>query len=160
MARANKMVMKVTKSLNKKGKLKGSNKKETKTLIGICPHHKFNKKGKVKPTIFSNDGEYCICTLCSKKFPAKFYSNQEIGDIVGEMEMLNNQNKYTSVAINAGDATTEYFCNVGAILTSYKKNSKKVRNVAEKQGNVKKKKKNSNGGNGNGSSMYGSWGRK
>ena len=160
MARAPKMVMKVTKSLNKKGKLKGNTKKETKTLIGVCTHHKLNKKGRVKPTIFSNDGEYCICTMCGKKLPAKFYTNQEIGDIVGEMEMLNNQNKYTSVAINAGDKTVDYFCQMGSMLTSYKKNSKKVRNVAEKQNNVKTKKKGKGNNGGNGSSMYGSWGQK
>ena len=161
MARNPKSVIEVTKACTKKGKLKGDSKKKTKTLIGICPHHKLNKKGKIKPTIFSNDGEYCICSMCGEKFPGSFYNNDQLSQIIGDMKELNNQNKYTSVAINAGDQTVDFFAQMGVMLNSYKKNSKKVRNVAERQGSVKKKKnKNRGGGNGSGSSMYGSWGQK
>ena len=158
MANKSKSVMKVTKSINKKGKLKGHNKKETKMLKGICPHHRINKHGKVKPTIFSNDGEYCICTMCGAKFPAKFFTNDEIKTLVNDMEEMNNQNKFTSVATNSGDQMVDYFGQFGVMLKVYKKNAKKLRNVAEKQGNVRNKKKNKNGGSG--SSMYGSWGQK
>ena len=159
MANKSKSVMKVTKSINKKGVLKGHNKKETKTLRGICPHHRVNKHGKVKPTIFSNDGEYCICTMCKAKFPAKFFNNAEMSDIISTMKEFNNHNKFTSVATNSGDQMIDYFGQFGVMLESYKKNAKKVRNVAEKQGNVKNKKKNRNNG-GSGSSQYGSWGQR
>lgn len=159
MANKAKSVLKVTKSIDKKGRLKGSNKKETKVLKGLCPHHRINKNGKVKPTIFSNDGEYCICTMCGAKFPAKFFTNDEIKTLVNDMKEMNNQNKYTAVATNSGDNMVDFFSQFGVMLQSYKKNTKKLRNVAEKQGNVRNKKKNKNGG-GNGSSMYGSWGQK
>lgn len=155
MARRIKSVEQISKSVSKKGRLKGKNKKETKALIGMCPHHKYNKHGKIKPTIFSNDNEYCICSMCGKKFPASFYKNEELGEIVGAMSQLNNQNKYTAVATNAGTEMNDYFAQMGVMLMHYKKNSKKVRNVAEKQGRVKEKKKRTS----NGSSMYGSWGR-
>lgn len=155
MAKRTKSVEMVSKCVNKKGRLKGKNKKETKVLIGSCPHHRYNKHGKIKPTIFSNDGEYCICTMCGAKFPASFYSNGEIGSIVGAMRQMNDQNKFTAVATNAGNEMNDYFSQFGVMLQYYKKNTKKLRNVAEKQGRVKDKKKRNN----NGSSMYGSWGR-
>lgn len=158
MANKSKSVMKVTKSINKKGKLKGHNKKETKMLKGICPHHRINKHGKVKPTIFSNDGEYCICTMCGAKFPAKFFTNDEIKTLINDMEEMNNQNKFTSVATNSGDQMVDYFGQFGVMLKVYKKNAKKLRNVAEKEGKIRNKKKNKNGGSG--SSSYGSWGQK
>lgn len=156
MAQKSKSIMKVTRSINKKGKLKGHSKKETKVLKGICPHHRLNKHGKVKPTIFSNDGEYCICTMCGYKFPAKFYTNGEIKNLVGEMKEMNNHNKFTSVATNSGDQMIDYFGQFGVMLESYAKNTKKLRNVAEKQGSVKNKKNRKN--NNSGSSQYGSWG--
>ena len=155
MARRLKSVEQISKNVNKKGRIKGKNKRETKALIGMCPHHKYNKNGKLKPTIFSNDGEYCICSMCGAKFPASFYKNEEIGEIIGEMKVLNNQNKFSAVATNAGTEMNDFFAQFGVMLQHYKKNSKKVRNVAEKQGRVKEKKKQHNGG----SSMYGSWGR-
>lgn len=151
---ANKNIVKITKSINKKGRLKGSNKKETKILNGICTHHKINKHGKIKPTTFVNADEYCICKICGAKFPARFYDNDALDDIIDGMKELNNQNKYTSVAINSGDKMTDFFCTFGAMLTTYKKNSKKIREVARKRGDIKKKKDKSRGG----SSMYGSWG--
>lgn len=150
-----KSVIKVTKSLNKKGKLKGSNKKETKMLKGICPHHKITKKGKVVPTIFNN-GDYCICSICGGKFPASFYTNDEMDTIVGGMKEMNNQAKFMSIATNAGDQMSDYFATMGSMLVSFKKNAKKLRTVAEKQGSVREKKKKRN----QGSSMYGSWGHR
>ena len=150
---ANKNVVKVTKSMNKKGRLKGTNKKETKTLKGMCPHHKINKNGKTKPTTFITDG-YCICKMCGAKFPARFYNNDTLDEVIDGMKELNNQNKYASVAVNSGDKMVDFFCTFGVMLTTYKKNSKKIRAVAKKQGELNKKKNKSSGG----SSMYGSWG--
>lgn len=153
MARKTKSVMTVTKALNKKGRLKGKNKKETKMLKGICPHNKLNKRGHLKPTIFSTDGQYAICTMCGAKFPIPLYKVDEIDEIVGNMKELNNQNKYSAVSSNAGDQTSEYFANMGAMLQTYAKTSKKLRNVVAKQDSVKKKKNKNRGG----SSMYGTW---
>ena len=155
--KSSKILRRYTNAINKKGELKGSNKKETKSLRGGCVHHKYNKHGNPKATIFINDGSTCNCTLCKGSFPAVFYDNKSIHDIVDEMVELNNHNKYIAVASNAGEEVVEYFSMIGSMLAFYPKNSKKVRNVAQKQDNVKKKKKHHNGG---GSSAYGSWNQK
>ena len=153
--KAAKNVVKVTKSTNKKGNLKGKNKKETKMLKAICPHHRINKKGKVVPTIFNN-GDYCICTLCGAKFRANFYSKEEVKEAVGAMKEMNNQAKFMSVATNAGENMCDYFGSFGAMIGTFSKNMKKITKVAQKQGAVKEKKKKHD----QGSSMYGSWGQK
>lgn len=158
MAKHSQIVVQTTKALTKKGKLKGKNKKETKVLRAMCPHHKINKHGKLKPTIWITKGDdgiaYSICTLCNKKFPAHFFSDDEIADIVENMELLNNQNKFSAVATNAGDDTVKFFAQEGVILSKYKKLSKKTRNLAKKQSSIyKKRKKDKN----QGSFKYGSW---
>lgn len=150
-----KAIMTVTKSVSKKGRLKGKNKKETKMLKGMCPHHKLNKHGKVKPTVFSNDNESLICEMCGARFPGSFFSNSKIKEIVRDMQTLNDQNKYIAVAVGAGEGTIDYFAQMGIALQTYKKNSKKLRNVAEKSSKVKKKSKQRTG-----SESYGSWGRR
>ena len=156
MARKSKSIIQVTKHLNKKGRLKGKNKKETKALKGMCPHHKITKRGKVKPTIFNQDGKYCICYMCGQEFPMNFYKNEELDEIIGNMKELNNHNKYTSVATNSGDGMVDFFANVGVALEQYKKNAKRVRNVASKEHNVKRRRNNK----ATGSSQFGSWGRR
>ena len=156
--RAYKEVVMVSKNINSKGKLKGKNKKETKTLIGMCPHHRVTKKGKIRAQIFTTNsglnGETTIyCKRCAAAFRAAFFQNDEIKDIVESMKELNNQNKFSAVATNAGQKTVSYFSNMGIMLESYPKLSKKLRNVAEKKGNMKKKKRN----NEYGSAKYGTW---
>lgn len=155
MAKVANIIVKISKSRDKKGKLRGKNKKETKALKGSCVHHFLNKHGKVKKSIIPGHDNNLLCPMCKAEFPAEFYTNDRISEIVDEMIMLNNQNKYMSVAINSGNDMVEYFAQMGAMLAFYKKNAKKVRNVAEKQGTVKTKKNHKR----NGSSVYGSWGR-
>lgn len=150
----------VTEALNKKGKLKGKNKKDKKMLQLICPHHKYTRKGKLHPTIFNNNDGSCICTLCGQTFPAKFYSNKDLGEAVGNIRSINEQAKYMAVATGAGNNTVDYFSNFAVSLGQYKKVYKKVRNVAEKRGNIRNKGKNKNNHSSAGSSQYGSWGRK
>ena len=158
MAKHNKILSRYTNALNKKGVLKGRNKKETRALKGGCPHHRINKHGKVKSSIIIKDGTTCVCTMCGAEFPAVFYNNNSINDIVDNMIELNNHNKFIAVAANAGDEMIELFSQTGVILQSYKKASKKNRNLAEKQDNVKKK--NNKHNNRNGSSALGSWNQK
>lgn len=146
----------VTKYRNKKGDLKGKNKKETKMLKGICPHNCYSKKGKKKPTIFNNNDGTCICTMCGEKFPAKFYDNQELGNIVGDMKTLNNQAKYIATASDAGNDTVKFFSEVGVNLVNYKKYYKRVRKYVSTHDRIKNKKKKKQTA---GSSQYGSWGR-
>lgn len=150
-----KEVKTVSENLTKKGVLKGKNKKETKALRGMCPHHRLNKKGKIRPTIYSADGKTFICTSCGETFPAKFFTNEEIKEIMKNMKSLNNQNKFMAVATNSGDKMVSYFCQIGVMLQSYAKHAKKIRNVAEKSGDIRKKKHKRNE---TGSSALGTWG--
>ena len=158
MARIPKIVKRISTATTKKGVIKGKNKKETKALIGGCVHHRLTKHGKLKSSIIIPDGEECHCTLCEGTFPARFYTNQEIREIVEAFIELNNQNKFTAVATNAGEEVVDYYVQAGMIASSYYKNSKKLRNVGEKQDNVKKKKNRHN--DNSGSSAYGSWSQK
>lgn len=160
MSKENKKMLKpvqlVTEATNKKGKLKGKSKSQTKYLKGICPHHVITKKGKLKPRVFNNGNGECICTLCGARFPAKFYDNDSLHNVVGEMTVLNDQCKFLATSVHAGAGTVDYYSEMGAQLVNYGKNYKKLRSVADKQNNVRKKKKRNNYG----SSQYGSWGRR
>jgi len=151
-----KALLMVSRSTTKKGLLKGKNKKETKNLRAICPHHKITKNGNIKKMLeVSND--YCICLMCGARFPASLFKNDEIEEIVGDMKELNNQAKFLATATNAGNQMNDYFAEMGARLRTYKKNVIKVRNVADRQQNVKKKNKKRDS---YGSSQYGKWGHK
>lgn len=144
--------MAFNKSLKKKGKIKGKNKKETKILRGMCPHYMLSKKGKLKNMIVKDDNE-CICPICKKSFPGKFYDDDKIDSIVDNTERLLNQAKYISIAIGAGAKTTEYLMQTSGMLVNLKKVTRRLRDLARKKGNIKSKKKQ----NGYGSERYGSW---
>lgn len=148
-----KAVIQISKNLSKHGKLKGKNKKETKALKAAYPFHKINKKGRVVPTTFIQNG-YNIDTVTSKRFPARFFSKDEIKDKLENMEELINQGKFFSVATNAGDGMVDYFCKFAVEFSRFKKNFKKVSKIATKQSSFKDKKKNKNK---DVSSSYGSW---
>lgn len=161
MAQKNKLVVKISSMLSKKGEIKGSNKKETKAAKDGCPHWKINKKGKVVPNI-DVVGDYAICRGCGAKIPFQFYDNDKLKETLGGMKELNNQAKFLSIATNSGEEMSALFSKTGVLLGIYKKNYKKLRKIAEKQSNItggKKGKKNKNKGNGGTSSdAFGSWG--
>ena len=152
--KAYKSVIKTTKALNKKGVIKGNSKKETKTLRGMCASHKINKKGKVIPQIKPENG-FCYSKMVEGvKFPADFYDNEELKEIIKNMKTLNEQSKFMSVAINAGEEIVDFFASVGIMLEFYKRNYKRIMKVAKKQGAMKNKKKK---GYGRTTDSYGTW---
>ena len=151
------VIMEISKSLNKKGEIRGRSKKETKKLRAMCTHHKYNKKMKLKPAIFNTNDGYCVCTLCGKRFPTKLFDDNELKGIVGDMKTINEQAKYMSVAIGGGKEAVDYFTKTGAVLQSYQKNYKKIRFIAQKQSKIHGKKKNKRNV-ATGSSQFGSWG--
>lgn len=155
MARYSKAITQVNKALSKKGKIKGKNKKETKLLKSICMHHRITRRGKLKPAYYMQ-GDECICKLCHARFPARFYSKEDVADVVDPMIEMNNQLKYLAAAANLGQKTSDYAANMGAELAIYKKTMKKATAVADKKGKVKKKRKKAYSG----SEKYGSWGTK
>lgn len=149
-----KSVIEVTKNVNKKGRLKGRNKKETKALRGMCPHHKLNKRGNLKPTLMSGEKGYCECSLCGARVRTKFYTNDEVDAIVGAFAELNSQAKYAAVATSAGSRAIDMTATAGIIAEAYPKVYKRIRNIAQSRNRSKNKKKRQDG-----SSAFGSWGR-
>lgn len=151
-------IQKVTESLNKRGRIKGASKKETRALKGLCVHHKFNKKGKLRADIINDGNGECTCLMCEYSFPAKLLSHEKVIDSIDEMIRLNNQSKFMAVAVDAGDETIKYFATMGVQLMNYRKTYLKLKNIAERQENIKKGKKGKGKNNyGVGSTNYGGW---
>ena len=152
----------ITNNLNKHGEIKGKNKKESKKLKAACPHHKVNKKGKVRPTI-ANDNGVCYCKMCGAQFRAPLYDNKELSSIVGKYRGVLEQSKFITQSYELGEDMVGFFANANIYASETKKQYKKIRKIAEKRDRIKKKsKKNRNGGgfNGNSSDNFGSWGQK
>ena len=82
------VISEITKSLNKKGEIRGRSKKETKKLKAMCTHNKYNKKGKLKAAVFNTGDGYCICELCGKRFPTKLFDDNELKGIVNDMKKV------------------------------------------------------------------------
>ena len=153
-----KAVSAVSKSLNKKGKIKGKNKKETKYLTRACTHHYYNRKGKLKAAFFNNSNGECICELCGRSFPTK---PETKADVKGKLETvlgLANQAVTAAVAGSLGEKVVDKFVNLKVLLEEFPKDYSRTMKAISKEDNIKKKKKNNNGGGG--SSQYGGWTRK
>lgn len=137
-------------------KLKTKNKKEKKILKAGCPHHYISKKGKPKMAL-KRYGDIAKCKICGAEFKTKFYSDEQINDIVGNFKEVNNQAKFISVSMGFGGEATDYFGDVGVTLSKYSKTYAKMRNASMKSKNIEKKK---NKDKDNGFHKYGSWNTK
>lgn len=145
----------ISQNITKNGKIRGKNKKQTRVLRGACVHHRLNKSNKCKPTI-SNDGKsMCTCRLCGGTFKGRSYSNEEIENKIKGAVEVNNQLKYMSVAVNAGNDAVRYSSELGSMLATFKKNYKKINSIAQKAESVKNKKKKKK--NGSDYSAMGGW---
>ena len=152
-----KAVSAVSKSLNKKGKIKGKNKKETKYLKRACTHHYYNRKGKLKAAFFNNSNGECICELCGRSFPTKPETKDEVRGRLESVLGLANQAVTAAVAGSLGEKAVDKFVNLKVLLEEFPKDYSRTMKAISKEDNIKKKKKNHNGG---GSSQYGGWSRK
>ena len=152
-----KAVSAVSKSLNKKGKIKGKNKKETKYLKRACTHHHYNRKGKLKPDFFNNSNGECICTLCNRSFPTKPETKENVRNHLETTLGLANQAVTAAVAGGLGEKAVDKIVNLKVLLEEFPKDYSRIMKAISKEDNIKKKKKNTNGG---GSSQYGGWSRK
>lgn len=153
-----KAVSAVSKSLNKKGKIKGKNKKETKYLKRACTHHYYNRKGKLKAAFFNNSNGECICELCGRSFPTRPETKDEVRNKLEAALGLANQAVTASVAGGLGEKAVDKFVNFKVLLEEFPKDYSRTMKAISKEDNIKKKKKNNNGGGG--SSQYGGWSRK
>ena len=154
-----KAVSAVSKSLNKKGKIKGKNKKETKYLMRACTHHYYNRKGKLKAAFFNNSNGECICELCGRSFPTKPETKADVKDKLSSILGLANQAVTAAVAGDLGEKAVDKFVNLKVLLEEFPKDYNRTMKAISKEDNIKKKKKH-NGDGGGGSSQYGGWSRK
>lgn len=154
-----KSVQQCTKSMTKKGKLKGKNKKETRMLRNICTHHKYTKNGRLKPTIWNNEEGVCFCTMCGASFSTEPSTKSEIKNIVSPLKERTQQLKFATVACGLGQKTVDYATTMSVFLDQFSKVYNKTMKVAVKQNDAKYR-KNNKGRNrrSNGSSRYGGWG--
>lgn len=147
-----KPIMDITKALDRYGKLKGKNKKETKILRAACVHHRYNRKmTKVKATA-KNMGNALVCTACKQEIAKQFFSKEQVKDVCRELREITEQAKYLSVACNTSPETINYFSKFSVELRMFPKAYMRLAEIANNRGKVKKKKKDYSG-----SRQYGSW---
>jgi hypothetical protein len=155
-----KAVSAISKSLNKKGKIKGKNKKETKYLMRACTHHYYNRKGKLKPAFINDSNGTCVCELCQRSFPTKPETKDAVKNKITPILGLANQVVTASVAGNLGEKAIDSFVNLKVLLEEFPKNYSRAMKAISKEDNIKKKKKKNINGGGGGSSQYGGWSHK
>ena len=145
----------VSKAYNKKGKLKGKNKKETKYLKRSCVHHYYNKNGKLKKDFFNNNNGECICNICGCSFPTKIESKDNIREQADAVRAFVDQATVAAIAGHHGNKIIDKFVNLKVLLAEFPKDYNRTLKAVSKEDNMKKKKKKHNGGNG--SNQFGSW---
>ena len=155
--KTNKAVSAVSKALNKKGKIKGKNKKETKYLKRACVHHYYTRKGKLKAAFFNNSQGECICEICGRSFPTKLETKDNVRASIETVLGLANQAAVAATSASLGEKAVDKFVNLKVLLEEFPKDYTRTMKAISKEDNIKKKKKNNNGG---GSSQYGGWSRK
>lgn len=149
-------VQAVTNSLNKHGEIKGNNKKETRNLRALCPHHKITKKGKIKPTVYNDGNGTCTCEMCGHKFPTHLFDKDETQKIIGRVTQLLDQGRYMCEAADLGKETKAYLATTSVQVSHLPKIYAKIKRVVEKSENTKRKKKGNRNSRG-GSEAYGGW---
>ena len=153
-----KVVRKTSGTLNKKGEIRGNNKRETKTLKKSCTHFIVNKKGKLKSPTDIIDGK-CHCYACGADFRCKLYKKDEIKEICNDTIEMINHFKFLSVATGADEETVNFLVHLAVEFGKLPKVARKLTEMAEKQEKIKgnnKKNKYNNGG----SESLGSWSTK
>lgn len=159
--RASSALQQTSRAVNKKGKLKGRNKQDTKRLKAICPHNRITKKNDIVETYRITEGKdgqpWCICTQCGAKFLAGYYETKEMKAIIKETKMVIENAKFLATAVNGEPKVIDKLASINSELDWVIKTSKKLTNIAKYQDDIKKnKKKNKNKGYGGGS--LGHWG--
>lgn len=139
---------------DKKGRIRGKNKTQTKILRGACVHHTINGKGKIKPTIGNDGKSTCTCRLCGGYFKGRPYSPEEVEKKFSGAKEVVNQMKYLAVAVKAGPEAVRFSSELGSMLEIAPKHYKKIGRVAEKAEQVRNKKKKKRGDD---MSAVGSW---
>lgn len=144
-------IMDVTDALNKKGKLKGKNKKQTKILKASCVHHRYTKRMHIKTTA-KPIGSSLICTACNAEIAKQFFTKDRVKDVCADLREIVEQGKYLSVACNTSNETINYFSRFAVELKMFPKAYMRLSEIANNRGKIKKKKSEISG-----SRQYGAW---
>lgn len=148
----------VSSYVKKNGKIKAENKKKTKLVKGMCPHHQKKRNGKIVPTITGSSASGMgRCKICDALVPIIDMSQERENEIINSFRDLNNQAKFLATATDAGREAESYFASVGVNLVNYNKNFRKVKESAERK-DVMNKKKNKKNKSNKYTTEFGSWG--
>lgn len=130
----NKALVAISKSITKKGKIKGKNKQETKALYGICPHHRLGKRNKLKTTVKPDkSGKYLLCKLCGARIRTSFYTKDEVNTAYQLMNDVSNQAKFLTTACRTNTKAIEYWSSLSAHLIPFKKSYSKIYKIANQK---------------------------
>lgn len=147
--------------INKHGKIKGKTKKETKLLEGMYPYYKLTNKGKLKltadPGVDDNDKQVLVDRVTGDMFRAGFFEVDETKKITKDFKELVNNAKFMAVTIGADPKTVEYWCQLGAIVSSTNKQYKRLAKIGKKASAVKNNGKHKKDKDRSGSSSLGGW---
>ena len=134
-------VAEVTNNLNKHGEIRGKSKNETKNLRALCPHHKINKKGKVKMTIVNDGNGTCTCLMCGRKFRTALYDKDEVKGHVEDVREVLDQARFMNVAADLGKETELYLAKLSVDVSHLPKTYKRIRKATERSDAIKNKKR-------------------
>ena len=150
--KAVKPIQDVTRVLDRKGRLKGKNKKQTKILKYSCVHHKYNKKMNKVKTTAKKVGNSLICSACGAEISKQFFPKNQVKDICNELQEIVQQAKFLSVACGTSPDTINFFSKFSVELSMFPKAYKRLSEIANNRGKMKKKKNDYSG-----SRQYGAW---
>ena len=154
-----KAISTISKAINKKGKIKGKNKKETKYLERACLHHYYNKKGKLKAAIVNNDNGLCVCELCGRSFSTKLRSKDDVRNIFEDGLSIVNQAAYAATSAHLGEEAIDKMVKLKVLIEEFPKDYSRIFKAVSKEESINNKKKKHNN-SGNGSNQYGNWSTK
>lgn len=153
----------ITENRNKQGVIKVKHdKKATKKLKLVCPHHKVNKKGKLVPTIEKISDSKCRCTMCGSEIDMSRLTSEDIRKttndkmaqirqaifMVARLSKKENNHKY--------DAVFQKLESAAIVLKEVDGELNNVKDIASKSYKDEDGKKKDKGGNKNGGSLS-SW---
>ena len=142
----------VSSKLNKKGRIKGKNKKETRTLKGMCTHHVLTKKGKIKSRLEKYDQDTYVCRLCGHTFHPDFHEGDKLESTIANAKEILDQMKYILVKIGSKPETIDFVCQAAGYFEHIEHMYPKVVSIAKKRDSLKNKNKKRDRGQ-----VFGAW---
>lgn len=157
MAQRLKEVVIVDKSLNKHGRIKGKNKKDTQLKRTSCVHHKYNRKGNLKTTCYPIGDNQLVCRRCGAIINTINYTKKDAKAAIEPVIDILETNKFVAAATNSGQSVVSYLVQTELMVKKLPKVSGKLSKIASKRSKVKNRRKKHDSYD---SSKYGSWSKK